>query len=510
MVGDQCAAGKSLTRFADTPWNEESPQWLQIDQDLEADHLARQIFEAVKRLDLTDLFHSYSRRGKKPLRPDLMLAMVLFEKRRGRNKPSQWFQDAKENRALSWLGFGIRPARSCWYEFRDRVARFLDDLNRQVLQQAVAEGATTAERGALDGTSVAANASRRRLINEERLQKRLAQLQIAHEADQQGEPPEHVPGWMAKTPESRVAQQHRYEKAQQHLDELLAANQRRIPSERRPPEKVVISPGDPEAALGLDKERVFRPLYTVQTIRDVDSPFILGYAVYAQPTDAGTLQPMLRRAEQLTGRRLDTLLVDSGYVTGVDLAVCAKEGVTLYGPWKENDFSQATTSRLYSKDDFAWFSKREAYRCPAGQWLELLGCERRIRSGGRAEVLMRYACAPKTCQACRLRSQCTKSKNGARSVRRSEHEDLIQAHREKMATDESKAICKLRGQTIEIVFADFKEHRGLRRFSGRGLQRANAEFALEVLVHNLLALHHSNPPSDRMNQPHENREKLPP
>ena len=43
--------------------------------------------------------------------------------------------------------------------------------------------------------------------------------------------------------------------------------------------------------------------------------------------------------------------------------------------------------------------------------------------------------------------------------------------------------------TIELVFADFKEHRGLRRFSGHGLERVRTEVALEVLVHNLLVLH---------------------
>jgi hypothetical protein len=58
-----------------------------------------------------------------------------------------------------------------------------------------------------------------------------------------------------------------------------------------------------------------------------------------------------------------------------------------------------------------------------------------------------------------------------------------------METEEAKTVYRLRGQTIEIVFADFKEHRGLRRFSGRGLARARMELALEVLVHNLLVLH---------------------
>jgi len=58
-----------------------------------------------------------------------------------------------------------------------------------------------------------------------------------------------------------------------------------------------------------------------------------------------------------------------------------------------------------------------------------------------------------------------------------------------METASAKAVYRLRKQTIELVCADLKEQRGLRRFSGHGLVRVRTELALEVLVHNLLALH---------------------
>jgi Transposase DDE domain len=115
--------------------------------------------------------------------------------------------------------------------------------------------------------------------------------------------------------------------------------------------------------------------------------------------------------------------------------------------------------------------------------------ERRARYGGREVVVWRYRAAASTCQACPLRQQCTTSQTSGRSLRRSEHEDPIVAHRAWMASDEAKSVYRLRGQTIEIVFADIKEHRGLRRFSGHGLARARTEYALEVLLHNLLVRH---------------------
>lgn len=128
---------------------------------------------------------------------------------------------------------------------------------------------------------------------------------------------------------------------------------------------------------------------------------------------------------------------------------------------------------------------------PLSMWIEstfgiTTACHKRLCSGGREVVEWTYRGDAQTCQACPLREKCTTSKKSGRSVQRSEHEELIIAHRAWMETAEAKAVYRLRGQTIEIVFADVKEHRGLRRFSGHGLARVRAEFALEVLLHNLL------------------------
>jgi transposase len=304
MVGKCSPSATPVDRFAEPPWNERSALWCQIDAQLPQDHLAREIQQAVAHLDLTSLYASYTGRGKAPYRPDLMLAIVLFELRRGQRKPSQWCQDTHENCALWWLGWGIRPSRSCWYALRDRTGPSLDCLNRHVLHQALDVGLTRVERGALDGSAVAANASRRRLINSERLQQRLEHLTVARHDDAHGAPPAEVPAWMAQTPRGRMAQQERYQQAQEHLNQLQAANQHSSPSERRAPDKLVVSTGDPAAALGVDKDHVFRPLYTIQTVRDVDAALIVSDDVFAQATDAGTLPRMLERTAQLTGRRL--------------------------------------------------------------------------------------------------------------------------------------------------------------------------------------------------------------
>ena len=91
-----------LHRFAMPPWDRHSPEWLAINDDLPADHLARQIDAAVDQFDLTALFASYAGVGSQAHRPDLMLKIVLYQMRTGRHSPAQWAKDTPDRRSLLW------------------------------------------------------------------------------------------------------------------------------------------------------------------------------------------------------------------------------------------------------------------------------------------------------------------------------------------------------------------------------------------------------------------------
>jgi hypothetical protein len=73
-------------------------------------------------------------------------------------------------------------------------------------------------------------------------------------------------------------------------------------------------------------------------------------------------------------------------------------------------------------------------------------------------------------------------------VHRSAHEAELEALRERMGSAAAQALYRLRRQTVELVNADWKTHRKLRRFSGRGLERVRGQVGLIVLAHNLLTL----------------------
>jgi transposase len=479
-------------RFAEPPWDEQTPQRQEIDRDLPADHLARQIDRAVEELDLAGLFATYSGRGSKALWPDLLLRLVLYEIQRGRQSPAEWCLDAKENEPLQWLLFGMKPSRTSLYEFFDRMQPFWDELNQQTLEKACALGLVLGDRAALDGTLIAALASRHRMVNQETLTERLQVLKQAVAADESGLMVEKKPGWMAKYPETRESQLRRYHQAQVRMDQLQTENAKRTSSKRKKPEKIVVSVSEPESVPGRDKLKTFRPLYNVQLMYDLDSTFITAYELFACQNDPGTIGPMLDRSLELAGKKPQVILGDSSYAGGPDLALCEQMGVTLYAPVSENDFSEANgkgrkTAQI-PKKEFRWLAEEQAYRCPEGKRLVAKSTTRLERSNGRLVLQTTYRCPTEHCVCCLRREACTPSPGKGRAVSRLEHEDLVDALRVRMETAEAKELYRLRRQTIELRYGDLKQHRRLRRFNHYGPRRARAQIAAAVLAYNLLIL----------------------
>src|SRR4051812_30890006 len=70
------------------------------------------------------------------------------------------------------------------------------------------------------------------------------------------------------------------------------------------------------------------------------SELILGAAVFAQATDAGTLGPMLETVVTLVGHPPEALLADATSANIVDTTICERSGVVLSAPFQENDYPQ--------------------------------------------------------------------------------------------------------------------------------------------------------------------------
>lgn len=432
--------------------------------------------------------------------PVLMLSMVLYEYVNGRTSPATWFRGRRKEGAitLKWLGYGINPSRTVWYDFRDRLGPIIQKLCDGFVRYAMERGFVSGEIVAQDGTFVRANATRHHLLNKARLKDRIDQLRVFIAQDEQAAKAglatstTELPAWMGATSRGRRRQLRGYLIAQEQLEIELAENAQRPKSKRAAIDKVKIAPTDPEATLGRDKEKVYCPLYNVQYVVEFPSRVILTYGVYSQANDCGTLIPMLDQLREITKKYPKWKLTDSSYVSILDLKDCKQRGTTLVAPYQENSFTAEKKKRKppkqFGKEMFQWSPVFQTYTCPQGHQLDFERCGTVKRRNNEPLKETRYRCPAIYCQACPLAQQCCRNPKEGRTIKRLEGEEYLTAHQEYMKTEEAKQLYRKRGSIIELPYADLKQHRNGRRLHSRGLKRVTAEIGLYVLAQNFMTL----------------------
>lgn len=441
----------------------------------------------VNQLERSSIDQAYRGSGSAAYDPVCLLKMVLYQYLSGNQSPAKWHQEARRNTVMRWLGRGYVPARRTWYDFRDRAGQFIEDVHQQIVAQGLELGLDPTV-GVQDGTTVAACASRHRIVTKTTFEKRQDQLEAILQGEFQGEPP----GWVPPTDSGKRELAERLRRVGEVLAERVENNAKKPWDQRKDPAKIQVSLSDPEAPLGRDKRKVFRPLFTVQYMVAPGSHVIMAYCCEPHATDAGTLAPMIDQTRQIVGERFTTVLADASYSSIIDLRECAQRNIDLLAPVQANDFTDAKKkappqSRI-PRSEFVWNEDEQNYRCPAGHTLDYADRERKPRFGGQHLWEYRYRCDAAHCSACPLAEACLKPGAKRRTINRLEGQELVDAQRAKMALPENQARYKLRCQTVELAYADCKYNRRLERFHGRGLARARTETGLMVVAQNLLRL----------------------
>lgn len=450
--------------------------------------MAKVVERQVNRIDRHAVDAVYQGRGSRPYDPILLLKMVLYQYLKGNQSPATWFEEAKLNQAMRWLGQGCVPARRTWYDFRDRAAGFIEQVHRQIIQLALDEQLLDPTVGVQDGTSIAACASRHRMVNRPTLDKRIEQL----DAIIDGEFDEQPPKWVPPTESGKQDLADRMRQASEVLAQRIEKNSRKPSDKRKDPDKIQVSLSDPQAPLGRDKLKVFRPLYTVQYVVAPGSLLIMAYCCEPSATDAGTLAPMIDKTQQAVGGRLETMMADAAYCSIVDLQDCQRRNVELLAPVQANSLTeskkQQKSNQQISRDEFAWDAVENGYRCPQGHRLGYVDRTRVRRHSDRELWEYRYRCDPALCSVCPLATKCLRPGSSGRTIKRLEGQELLDAQRQKMTDPGVQSRYRLRGQTVELAYAESKGNRQLTRFHGRGPARARTETGIMVLAQNLRRL----------------------
>ena len=418
---------------------------------------------------------------------------------RGVRSPARWAENAGTKDQCKLLGRGITPSRTAMYDFRDRAAKFIENVHDWIVRQAIDEHLIDPEDGCLDGTFVAATASRHHVYRISQLSKRMGIIKRAiAKLDDAGQvastrPLRRLPSWLAKTPAGRQQQLERFRRAKAEILEQIAENRSRPKSLQRQEDRIVLSSSDPDAVIGKDKFKVVRPLYNIQYMCDFGSDVVLTFGVFRKKNDTGTLIPMIDKTQGVTGNRLRRVHADSGYSSLLELEDCAGQAVDLFAPVADRAGSKgrptASGKPQLRMERFHWDQAKQQIRCPAGHPMRQVSRSKDPRGDDRFVIELRFEQSPLLCGSCPLSDQCLAIGSKRRTLRRLENQDLLDEQARKMDSEDGRASVRRRSIQVERRHGDSKKHRGGRDCHGRGSSRVTAETGLMVVAQNTLTLY---------------------
>jgi transposase len=218
--------------------------------------------------------------------------------------------------------------------------------------------------------------------------------------------------------------------------------------------------------------------YNAQIVVDQDSDLIVACTVVNEQTDLTQLVPMLDRVHATFGEVAKQTVADTGYANSDHFRSAEASEWPILVSLRDEPEKKGEYSKAY----FRYDAVDNVYVCPRGERLLQIGTNKSHATTKHADAI--YRCTNTTCP---VRSQCTTDPLG-RKVRRQYGEDARERQAQKQEDPRMRLLLGLRKEIVEHLFGIVKGIDGFRRFTVRGLEKAEAQWALVCTAVNLRKL----------------------
>ena len=427
-----------------------------LERHVPADHLLRAIDRFV---DLSDIRQQlapfYSPIGRPSIDPELLIRMLIVGYCFGIRSERRLCEEVHLNLAYRWfcrLGLeGDVPDHSTFSKTRHgrfRDADLLRDLFETVVRRCMAEGLVGGEGFAVDASMIVADAHRQRGIEK------------AEDLNP---------------------------KAKRAVAEYLATLDDAAFGAATPVEPKFVSPVDPAARWTASRGGPAVYAYCTNYLIDVEHAIIVDVepSTAVRQAEVTAAKTMIERTHDDLGLWPERLIADTGYGSAEMLNWLVHErGIEPHIPVFDKSKRKDGT---FSREDFTYDHKADAYICPAGKKLRQRQKTYRMpRPLVDEDGMMRYRASKLDCDACALKPRCCPNAP-ARKVPRSIYEGARDMARDIAKTD-AYQISRYQRKKVEMLFAHLKRILKLDRLRLRGPCGARDEFHLAAIAQNLRKL----------------------
>lgn len=444
----------------------------------------RAIESFICALDLAKLGFLHADRGvevgQPPYDPADLLKLYLYGYINQIRSSRRLEREAARNLELIWLLKNLRPGYRTIANFRKENWKALKAVNRSfvlLLRQLDLVGGSVV---AIDGSFFHGDASKASIFTRKRLKEQIAKLDLEIEAYGKSLEDNDAAEAKENRPEGPRSGSRDGGDIGAKVATLMAKRSRAQADLARLEEsgETQLSLTDPDARL-LVKNGQGIAGYNVQIAVDGKHNLIVASEVVNDSSDVGQLYAMASAAKEALDVKTLQALADEGYYSSLELKACEDNGITAYVPVTEGNGRLENEGR-FSLKDFSYDGVTDAYHCPAGQLLHRTAGRSWENTSGRIEIC--YAGRKASCGACPLKARCLSPKAVTRTIRRWEHEDVLDRHRARMQG--AGELMRRRSGIVEHPFGTLKCRAGYRHFLVRGFNKVRGEWSLMALCYN--------------------------
>ena len=436
-----------------------------LDEVVGRDDPVRVIDAFVDTLDLAELGFSKvaaEEMGRPPYAPGDLLKLYIYGYLHRVRASRRLEAETCRNVQVMWLLNRLTPSFKTIADFRKDHAKGIVGVCRAFIRFCREQSLFGAELLAIDGTKIAAVASRKQVMTPKRIAKMNAAIdrKIADylasmdEADREDRGAEIARVDVAAAVEALKAQKLRLQRQAEEMAE-------------RGLKQLVVT--EPEAKL-MRTPHGFAVAYNAQAAVDAEHKLIVAFDLTNEGNDYRQLYPMAVQGKAAVDADEVTVVADTGYSNGEHGALCEQEGITAVVPRAETVNPSGT--QYFSRDRFSYDNESDSWRCPAGATLSLYKT---------SHTQKKKEYTSQACGTCPLKPQCTEA--ARRVIVRDFYEDAREAMHRRASAD--PIWMKHRRETAEHPFGTMKWLMAHPRFLVKGLRKAKAELALGVLSYNL-------------------------
>ena len=473
-------------------------------------HPVRLVNEVVDSLNISYIISKYKGGGASSFHPRMMIKVLFYSYLSNTYSCRKIAKALRENIHFMYISGNSTPDFRTINDFRSKILKdHIQKLFAEVVKLLVGMGYVSLDVQYIDGTKIEAKSNRYTFVwrksvekNKEKLEVKvnriLQDIENSIQSDNQEVNTDELPQKIDSDGlKKRLSELNRKlkEPTKSQAKELKKLQEEHLPKLEEYEQKLEIL-GDRNSYSKTDTDATFmrlkddhmqngqlKPAYNVQI--STENQFITHASIHQKPSDTTTLRPHLDGFEAAYQTQSKEVVADAGYGSEENYVMLKNKDIIGYV--KYNYFHKEQKKSL-QKDPFLvqnlfYNSVEDFYVCPMGQRMENVGIGKRISSNGYESQITHYQAI--NCNGCPLRGQCHKAAYNRKIDVNHRLNHLKYEAKELLMSEKGLKHRSNRAIEPEAVFGQVKSNNMFDRFTFLGLEKAEMEFLLMGIGHNL-------------------------